>query len=307
MPKFERNDVSLIQKEIGKNVKLPRLAEVEEVYEHGALDDDSNFEADVTIAGDREDKCPIVSPGSGRIDIPQSGDKVMVLYTEEENQKPYIIDTAWTVADRPPLGKAGMVRREFPIADAEDSSPAGDGNLYFTGYTKYDKPPANTKKDARKPEKAVVQLAKHAEDNNLVPTEQKDIPAKIEFYDAPIDDEAHISIDANSIDKKNFGETLGLDIFLDLKEGELHVRGENDNDNAEYEFVLDVKSQTAKIIGDSNSDNKMGASFNFATDEFKIADGNKFGIKSDGSGNFVWDHKSIDFNEVGGSTGNIDI
>jgi len=307
MPKFERNQVSLIDKEIHNNVYHPKIGRVEEVYEHGKSDDDSNFEADITIDGEREDKCPIISPGNGAIDIPKAGDKVLVIYTEERNKKPHIADTIWTVKDRPPLGKAGMMRRRFDIDEANGESPAGDGNIYFTGYTEYDDESAVAKKESRSPEKSVIQIAKHPDTDNFIPTDQETVPAKIEFYDAPVDDEAHISIDANSIDEPNFGETLGLDVFLDLKKGQLHVRGENDNDGDEYELVIDVKNQTAKIVGDSDSGNKMGASFNFDTDEFAIADGNKFGIKSDGNGNFVWDHKSIDYNEMTGSTGGIDI
>jgi hypothetical protein len=283
------------------------VGQVLEVYEHGKEDDDSNFEADVDINGEKEEKCPVLNPGNDTIDIPETGDKVLLIFTDEQNKKPFVTDTVWTNKDRPPIGKAGMYRRKFRISDSKDPSPSGDGDIFFNGYTKYDKDPNRFEKSDIVPERSVLQIAKHDANSNFIPTEQEEIPAKIEFYDAPIDDESHIHLDANVIDKENFGETLGLDVFLDLKAGTLHVRGENDNDGDEYELVIDVKNQTAKIIGDSDSGNKMGASFNFNTDEFAIADGNKFGIKSDGSGNFVWDHKSIDFNEVSGSTGGINL
>lgn len=307
MGKFDRNNVSLIQKEIRNNVQHPKIGRVDEVFEHGRPKDDSNFEANIIVDGELEQECPILNPGNGAIDIPETGDKVLLIYTDEANKKPFVTDTVWTNKDRPPIGKSGMYRRQFRINDSKDPSPSGDGDIFLNGYTEYDKDPNHNSKDSIIPEKSLIQIAKHKEDKNFMPTEQEEVPVKIELYDAPIDDESHVHLDANVIDKENFGETLGLDVFLDLKSGQLHVRGENDNDGDEYEFVIDIKNQTAKIIGDSNSGNKMGASFNFNTDEFSIADGNKFGIKSDGSGNFVWDHKSIDFNEVSGSTGGINL
>lgn len=314
MAKFDRNDTALIHKEIRNKVQHPKIGRVDEVFEHGVADDDSNFEANVIVPpvknptkDDIEQECPILNPGNGTIDIPEAGDKVLLIYTDEENTKPFVTDTVWTNKDRPPIGKAGMYRRRFRINDSKDPSPSGEGNIFINGYTKYDKDPNANRKTEIIPERSIFQIAKHTDDENFIPTEQEEIPAKIELFDAPKDDASHIHIDANAIDSQNFGKTLGLDIFLDLKAGTLHIRGENGNDGDEYEFVLDVKNQTAKIIGDSDSGNKMGASFNFDTDEFAIADGNKFGIKSDGAGNFVWDHKSIDFNEVSGSTGGINL
>lgn len=315
MVKFDRNDVALIQKEIRNNVQHPKVGVVDEVFEHGENpDDDSNFEANVIVPpmknptrDDIEKECPILNRGSGTIDIPKVGDKVLLIYTEERQQKPFVTDIVWTNKDRPPVGKTGMYRRKFDINDSEDPSPSGDGDIFVNAYTKYDKEPHSRDKDEITPEKAVYQIAKHTEDSNFIPTEQEKIPAKIEMYDAPVDDESHIHIDANVIDKQSFAEALGLDIFMNLKTGKLHIRGENDFAPGEYEFVLDVKNKTAKIIGDSEAQNKMGASFNFQTNEFAIADGNKFGIKSDGNGNFTWDHKSINFNEVSGETGGINL
>lgn len=296
MGKFERTDVSLIQKEINKSVEHPKIGKVIEVYEHGAEDDDSNFEADVLIDGKRERKCPILNSGSGTIDIPRSGDKVLLVFTEQQNKKPHIIDTVWTATNRPPLGKSGMVRRRLPIGDAKSKSVSGDGNLYFTGYTEFDNAAANTGRDFRDPEKSLIQIAKHKDTDNHVPTDQSEVPVKMELYDAPIDGEGHVHIDANVIDNNS---DLGLDIKLDLKTGELTIRGENGGD--QYEIELDVKNETMRLVGDSDAGNTMGSSFDFNSNTFKIADGNQYGIESDGNGNFKWSHNTIDFQDDNGS------
>lgn len=217
MGKFERNDVSLIQKEIRKNVQHPKIGKVQEIYEHGAPDDDSNFEADVIVDGDKQDKCPILNPGNDTIDLPESGDKVLLIYTEEQNKKPYVVDTVWTVKDRPPIGKAGMMRRRFRIGNSKSPSPAGSGDIFFTGYTEYDKEAANTGKDERVPEKSVLQIAKHPKGDNFVPTEQESLPAKVEFYDAPVDDEAHITVTINYDDGSSSDATWGMK--FDIKNG----------------------------------------------------------------------------------------
>lgn len=304
MSRWERNDISLIDKQIYDNVDTPKIGTVTDVYEHGRPDDDSNFEADVEIDGGTvlERECAIMSPGNNAIDVPKAGDKVVILYTDEDRGKPHIIDTAWTNKDRPPVGKAGMWRRRFESGD----SPAGSGDLHVSGYVEYEEEASNNAPENRgEVQASIVQIAKHADDENIIPTDG-DPPAKIEMYESPtsVDDEAHIHLDANVIDAD---PNLGLDIFIDMKTGKLHVRGENDNDGDEYEFVLDVKQQTAKILGDSDAGNTMGASFNFDSNEFKIADGNKFGIESDGNGNFTWSHKSIDFKEESGSDGSINL
>lgn len=304
MSRWERNDISLIDKQIYDNVDTPKIGTVTDVYEHGRPDDDSNFEADVEIDGGTvlERECAIMSPGNNSIDVPKAGDKVVILYTDEDRGKPHIIDTAWTNKDRPPVGKAGMWRRRFESGD----SPAGSGDLHVSGYVEYEEEASNNAPENRgEVQASIVQIAKHADDENIIPTDGDPL-AKIEMYESPtsVDDEAHIHLDANVIDAD---PNLGLDIFIDMKTGKLHVRGENDNDGDEYEFVLDVKQQTAKILGDSDAGNTMGASFNFDSNEFKIADGNKFGIESDGNGNFTWSHKSIDFKEESGSDGSINL
>lgn len=221
MSKFNRNDSSLIQKEIRDSVQHPKIGEVSAVYEHGAENDDSNFEADVIVDGSLRDKCPILNPGNDAIDIPETGDKVLLVYTDEQNKKPFVTDTVWTTQDRPPIGKAGMYRRRFRLSDSDNPSPAGPGDVHFTGYTQYDKDPNNNDKDEITPEKSVMQIAKHASDKNFKPTDQEEVPVKIEFYDAPIDDEAHVTMSLNYVDGNSSAAKWG--VKFNLKTGEVKL------------------------------------------------------------------------------------
>jgi hypothetical protein len=50
---------------------------------------------------------------------------------------------------------------------------------------------------------------------------------------------------------------------------------------------------------EEESSTDMGLVLNFGTGEFKIGDGSQFGIESDGSGNFTWYAKSVDFKTDG--------
>jgi hypothetical protein len=138
------------------------------------------------------------------------------------------------------------------------SSPAGDGSLHITGYTKYDESVASKDKNDLTPQETFVQIAKHAEGDNVDPTEADDLPAKVEMYDSPENDKAWI---------------------------EVKITKENGNDSAV----------------------PWGMKFNIKTGEWKIVGPNGFGITSDGSGNFVWEHSSIEFKEVTSGTGGLSL
>lgn len=56
-------------------------------------------------------------------------------------------------------------------------------------------------------------------------------------------------------------------------------------------------------VGGSSADANWGIKFDVATGTWQIVGPSGFGIKSDGSGNFVWHHKDIEFNEPSGPTG----
>lgn len=213
---FEPNDISLTQNEIKKNVDQQVVGIVQKVHEHGAEDDDSNFEAEVLVDQNRiEPDCPIVHPGHGVIDIPKAGDKVLVEFTDGDRTNGYVTDILWTNENRPPVGKAGMWRREFESGE----SGALAGNLYLTGYTEYDEEQAVTKDPNRKPEKSVIQLAKHLRTENRFPTRTTAPRAKVEFYDAPVDDKSHISIEINVAGGGDLDANATWGIKFDINEG----------------------------------------------------------------------------------------
>jgi hypothetical protein len=206
MGRFDRNRSTQIEQEIDKNVRYPRIGEVTQVYEHIGKEDDSNFEADVVTGGgtEQEQRCPIEMPGSGGIDIPKVGDKVILSY-RKDGDKPFISAIAYSDEDRPPVGRAGMFRREFESGQ----SPAGDGNLYLTGHTKYNLNPAISDKDVLDPESVLVRIAKRK--NEIAePTTEDDVPAKFEFYDSPDEGEAYITVEINKDDEVDSTGTWGM-------------------------------------------------------------------------------------------------
>lgn len=77
-----------------------------------------------------------------------------------------------------------------------------------------------------------------------------------------------------------------------------------------YDSVEDDESWISVEINAENGGSSAvtwGMKFNIKTGEWKLVGPNGFGISADGDGNFVWDHKSIDFNEVSGGTGNLSL
>lgn len=251
MTRFDSGNRSQIEHEIYKNVSYPIRGTVKRVYEHLESADTSNFEVDVAVEGGTKliQRIPIETPGSSTIDIPKVEDNVIVSYRGTEGGKPFVSSIMQTDADRPPVGRAGMYRKEFESAN----SPAGDGNLYLTGTTTYDETPADNDKNTLTPEQARVRIAKRTDDVPE-PSAEDNVPAKVEFLDNPKDDESYITVEINK-------------------------------DNG------------------ADADATWGMRFNIKTGEFKLVDPEGFGIEASGDGDFTWHHKSIDFNEVSGSTG----
>ena len=256
MTQFERNQTSLIEKTIDDKVRLPKVGVVAQVFEHSDVDDDSNWEITVEFDGgvSEEKRVPFHSHASDTIVPPKNGDKVLVIYTAGKANRPVALSTGWSNKDRPPVGPAGIYRNQFE----SDTSPAGDGNLYINGYTKYDEDVASVDKRELTPEETFIQIAKHTEEGNIQPSQSNSLPAKIEMYDSPSTDEAWISVEINKED--------GAD-----------------------------------------SDATWGMKFNIKTGEWKLVGPKGFGITSDGEGNFVWEHKNIEFDEVADSTGSLSL
>lgn len=229
MVDFDRTRSSFIENKIRDKVDEQRTGKVLTVYEHLEDDDNSNFEADVSVDGGTriERVSPMTHSGSDKIDVPKVGDTVVVGFQAGESAEPIIMGYAYTVSDRPPKGKAGMTRNEFASGD----SPAGSGNIYTTGYTKYDNDPADVNKDDLTPEETFVQIAKRSDDVPD-PSDEGALPAKVEFYDAPASDEAHITVELNKRDSADSDASWGM--RFDLKTGEVKLV-----DPSGYGFVSD--------------------------------------------------------------------
>jgi len=245
MPEFERTKSSLIRKVIDEEIRQPKIGIVEEVSEHQSADDDSNFEVDLSFDGGtkKETRVPVHSPGNDHISAPKVGDKLIVFFTEASG-RPVAFGTGWSNTDRPPVGKAGVYKNSFESG----SSPSGDGNLNVTGYTKYDGDPAQTDKRDLTAEETFVQISKHAEGENLDPSDAGDIPAKIEMYDSPKADESWITVEIDKRDGSASQATWGLK--FDIKSGEFKLVDPNgfgitsDGDgNFEWQYKTLVENQ----------------------------------------------------------------
>jgi len=205
MVDFDRTTSSFIEKRIRDRVDDQRTGKVLTVYEHLEDDDNSNFEADVRV----------------------DGGTVLVGFREGESSEPVIIGYVYTVSDRPPLGKAGMSRNEFESGD----TPAGSGNLYIDGYTKYDKDPADVNKASLTPEETLVRIAK-SDNTESDPFAESTVPAQIEFYDSPLNDEAYITVELNKVDGDDSTPSWGLK--FNLKTGQVKLV-----DSSGYGFASD--------------------------------------------------------------------
>jgi len=252
MSQFERNDVSLIEKEIEEQVNHPVIGVVSQVYEHTNSDDDSNFEVDVEIrAGTaKETRVPVHTPGSDVITPPKVGDKILVIYTEGRTKRPVALGTGWSNKDRPPLGRAGMFRNRFE----SDTSPAGDGDLHITGYTDYDGEPSSTDKRELSPEETFVQITKHVEGENPDPSDSSSLPAKIEMYDSPSTDEAWISVEINKRDGSDSDATWGMK--FNIKTGEVKLvdpSGYGIKSDGDGNFVWEYESKTENQVSGGGS------------------------------------------------------
>jgi hypothetical protein len=251
MVDFDRTKASFIENKIREFVDEPRIGKVLTVYEHLESDDESNFEADVSVDGGTriERVSPMTQAGSDSIDVPKVGDSVLVEFQAGESAEPVITGYVSTVTDRPPLGKAGMPRNEFESGD----SPAGPGNLYTTGYTKYDTDPADVSDEARSPEETFVQIAKRT-DTEPDPSAESDLPAKIEFYDAPAKDEAHITVELNKRDSADTTPTWGMK--FNLKTGEVKLidpSGYGFTSDGDGNWIWEYESKTENQVSGGGS------------------------------------------------------
>lgn len=247
MVDFDRTQISFIQQKARELIEEERIGTVSRVYEHNEAGDSSNFEVDVQIEGDTKEErvTPVVASSGSTINVPRVGDRVIVGYLGGESKQAVVTGIVYTVDDRPPVGKAGMNRQQYDSGQ----SPAGNGDLYFTGYTKYDEDPALNDKDDISPSETLVRIAKR-EDSEADPFEESSVPAQIEFYDAPEKDEAHITVELTKRDSADSDATWGMK--FDMKTGEVKLVDPSgygivsDGDgNFEWEYESKQETQTS--------------------------------------------------------------
>jgi hypothetical protein len=211
---FDRNRVSQQKQTINKTTKNAEIGTVTKVFEHIGDDDTSNFEVNVQLEGgvSTEDKVPVEFDGSSAIDVPKVGDKVTLDYRDDGKQA-FVTGTAFSSKNRPPVGRAGVYRREYESG----FSPAGLGNLYLSANTTYanSNPAVDDVRDLT-PASSVIRLAKR-EDGVPDPNLERDVPAKIEFFDSTYvagSGESHISIELNRKSSTETDKTWGAKFDL---------------------------------------------------------------------------------------------
>lgn len=262
---FERNERDFVRHLVRNMVQNPRVGRVVQVYEHVSDGDNSNFEADVIFPAEADVEhrvSPIQGPHSDSIAVPRVGDKVVVEYLNGDKKNPLIRGIVDTNQDRAVKGEAGMWRKKL----LSDTSPVGDGDLYVTTHTRYNKNPALNDYRDLTPEQSFVRVAKKA-DAMDEPSDEP--PMYMELFDDPLNGESRIRLQGNQVDGDS---SQSMDVDLDFKAGTM--RFEAENSTGVFGVEVDVKNGT-----------------------FTIIDQNGYGIESDGSGNFTWHHESIDMSE----------
>ena len=182
MVRFDRTAKAQQEDTVRRETKNPELGEVKKVIEHLGEDDDSNFLVDVGLEGDTkgEQRCPVEFGGSGAIECPSVGDKVVVGH-REGTKKPYVAGVAYTNENRPPVGVAGMYRDEYESAE----SAAGPGNLYISANTKYAGGKNGAEEDTKNLDPDATSISIEKRPNAVAdPVEETGTPAKIQFFDS---------------------------------------------------------------------------------------------------------------------------
>jgi len=130
---LENTERARILKIIREEFRMPRIAEVEQVYSRSAEGDISNHEVDVSIPpGPHElrshDRVAVSVPNSGAVMVPKENDLVLVEYLAGDGDRPLVTQVVYGDAadDRAPLGKAGDIL--FQRGDLEVEI-AGDGSF----------------------------------------------------------------------------------------------------------------------------------------------------------------------------------
>lgn len=264
---FDGTDTDFVKERAKEEISDPKLGRVVRVYEHIDPDDNSNFECDIVVDGQRFENRAIEYLGShsNQIAAPMVGETVLMIFREGENSPPLLLGMGYTNRDRAPLARAGMYRDVYKAG----YSPTGDGDIKVTGYTKYSDNPAIKDVNNLSVEETFYQISKDTQSPN--PSQSGEAPMLIEMYDSPpyAKDESRITLEGNVVDDD---DTKSLNVSLDMKAGTVKVEA-------------------------NDAGTSFGLSLDVTTGEVTLIDGDGYGIESDGSGNFTWHHQSINFSE----------
>lgn len=180
MVQFSRTQSSQIAQEVKKLVKNSKVAKVREVYEHTDPDDNNNFILDVEIVGEgqRLSAIPYISRSSKEISVPTVGDKVVVEWRGGEKPVPIARQSFNTNRDRPPVGRAGMWRKQ--------AGPGSD--IYTESYNVYDGNPATDDPRDLDIEKSYARFACKDGASNATESNASELSAAIEVYRDEVND-----------------------------------------------------------------------------------------------------------------------
>jgi len=139
---LENTERARILKIIREEFRMPRIAEVEQVYTRSSADDISNHEVDVSIPpGPHEirshDRVAVSVPNSGAVMVPQENDLVLVEYLAGDGDRPLVTQVVYGDAsdDRAPLGDEGDISLRRGDLEIE---VAGDGSFARLAQTSPD-------------------------------------------------------------------------------------------------------------------------------------------------------------------------
>lgn len=120
MPQFDRTEAGYMEQRIKDLLRMPQVGEIVKVREHTAEDDDTNFECDVLIRGEDQQRrgALLATPGRDALYVPREGDIVLVNFLDGNGESPVVTNVLYTNEKRPPLGTEGTIRQKR-------------GNLYY--------------------------------------------------------------------------------------------------------------------------------------------------------------------------------
>lgn len=112
MGRFDRTEGNYIDQKIRRDIKFTQIGRVVDIYEHTDPNDKKNFEVDVLLRDEQNQRrgIPVAFHGRDTLTIPQEDDLVLVEFLDGDDERPIVTRTLYTNQTRPPLGKAGMIR-----------------------------------------------------------------------------------------------------------------------------------------------------------------------------------------------------